>query len=199
LRASAGGLSVTGSALVVDSTISRNSADDGGGVFVADGTLDLRNSTVSGNTATTEGSATASGSAIYARNGTVTVRSGTIVASGPQDALTSTVTGSISLGGSVMMSSGPACSQPAVSFGWNVSSDASCGLTLPSDHQSVSALLAPLGDNGGPTLTHLPAASSPAVDVVPVGTLGLCEAGFTDQRGVSRPVGPACDVGSVER
>ena len=53
-------------------------------------------------------------------------------------------------------------------------------------------LLGTLQDNGGPTWTMLPGASSP--------TLGAatCTTGDTDQRGVARPTG-ACAVGAVER
>ena len=47
-------------------------------------------------------------------------------------------------------------------------------------------------DNGGPTRTFMPLPGSPAIDH------GLgCP--LTDQRGVLRPIGLACDVGSVER
>lgn len=48
-----------------------------------------------------------------------------------------------------------------------------------------------LTDNGGLTLTHAPAFDSPVIDMS-----GNCTG--TDQRGQSRPVGPACDMGSVE-
>ncbi|CAA9454347.1 MAG: hypothetical protein AVDCRST_MAG01-01-4978, partial [uncultured Rubrobacteraceae bacterium] len=58
--------------------------------------------------------------------------------------------------------------------------------------------LGSLADNGGPTRTHALLAGSPAIDAVPVGTNG-CAADFTaDQRGVHRPLGGACDAGSVE-
>jgi hypothetical protein len=36
--------------------------------------------------------------------------------------------------------------------------------------------------------------------VIPSGTAGLCDGTFpTDQRGVTRPTGGACDVGAVEQ
>ncbi len=60
--------------------------------------------------------------------------------------------------------------------------------------------LAGLADNGGPTPTHLPAASSPAVNLVPLGE-GGCDNSFDiDQRGEPRPGAGsgACDAGSVE-
>ncbi|MEZ5209162.1 MAG: choice-of-anchor Q domain-containing protein [Acidimicrobiales bacterium] len=53
--------------------------------------------------------------------------------------------------------------------------------------------LGPLADNGGPTLTRLPAPGSPLLDRA----VGTC--GPADQRGLPRPQGPACDTGAVER
>jgi hypothetical protein len=59
-------------------------------------------------------------------------------------------------------------------------------------HSGV-ADLGPLQDNGGPTLTHEPTASSPLVDAAD-------GAGPTaDQRGLPRPSGAAADFGAVER
>ncbi|MFN2135665.1 MAG: choice-of-anchor Q domain-containing protein [Candidatus Promineifilaceae bacterium] len=79
------------------------------------------------------------------------------------------------------------------SLGHNLSSDASCGLTQVSDMEDTDPLLGPLAENGGKTLTHLPAKESPAADH------GLCLVGTTaDQRGAPRPFGDACDIGAVE-
>ena len=81
-------------------------------------------------------------------------------------------------------------------------SDSSCEVLFPNptDRQPAAPLLGALGDNGGPTLTRLPSASSPAVDQIPIGTLGLCDGALAvDQRGVPRPQGSACDIGAVER
>jgi hypothetical protein len=53
--------------------------------------------------------------------------------------------------------------------------------------------LGPLLNNGGPTMTHLPESGSPLIDG------GQCIASITtDQRGVARPQGTACDIGAVE-
>ena len=107
-----------------------------------------------------------------------------------------TIAGSI-LG---VASSGPICSDQVVSTGWNVVADSSCFAGTTSDQVGVDAALGPLADNGGPTLTLLPGATSPAVDAIPLGTPFLCDGSSpTDQRGVARPRGAACDIGSVER
>ena len=61
-------------------------------------------------------------------------------------------------------------------------------------------LFAELGDNGGPTLTHEFAGGGSAVDHGdPLGcTDDLAVILTTDQRGVHRPIGAACDIGAVE-
>src|SRR5262249_28196708 len=68
-----------------------------------------------------------------------------------------------------------------------------CGLTGPGDRAGVSPLLGGIGNNGGPTLTQQLLAGSPAIDA---GTGSGCPS--TDQRGVARPIGGACDIGAYE-
>lgn len=51
-----------------------------------------------------------------------------------------------------------------------------------------------LKNNGGPTQTLALLAGSPAIDQVPLAFCGST----TDQRGVKRPQGPACDMGAYE-
>ena len=61
----------------------------------------------------------------------------------------------------------------------------------------VAPLLGPVGANGGPTETMALQPLSPVLDSVS----GGCPAGFpaTDQRGIARPQGTACDPGAYER
>ena len=71
--------------------------------------------------------------------------------------------------------------------------DASCGFSAASgDLLGVDPQLGPLADNGGPTLTMLPAPGSPVIDAIPT------PCGTVDQRGVVRPQGSGCDIGAVE-
>ena len=78
--------------------------------------------------------------------------------------------------------------------------DTSCSIAGAANQQGVDPLLGPLAANGGPTATHLPTVGSPAIGVIPSGTPGLCDASTpSDQRGVARPQGGACDVGAVEQ
>jgi hypothetical protein len=86
-----------------------------------------------------------------------------------------------------------------VSEGGNLESPGNtCGFDQPTDQVNVSAddlNLGPLQDNGGPTETHALLPGSFAIDVIPP---EMCEVD-EDQRGVTRPVGDGCDVGSFER
>lgn len=59
---------------------------------------------------------------------------------------------------------------------------------------SVNPLLAPLANNGGFTQTHALNAGSPAIDAG--GANSACAT--SDQRGVTRPQGSACDMGAYE-
>ncbi|MCG8591739.1 MAG: hypothetical protein MJE66_20770 [Proteobacteria bacterium] len=88
------------------------------------------------------------------------------------------------------------------SLGFNlIGNDADCSFPAVANDQvgtpgsPIAPKLGPLTDNGGPTPTHLPQTGSPAIDAGEAG-LTLCLA--TDQRGVARPNGAACDVGAVE-
>jgi hypothetical protein len=74
----------------------------------------------------------------------------------------------------------------------NVFTDVTC-FAGASDQVVADVGLGLLADNGGPTLTHALLAGSPAIDA---GDNAVCP--VTDQRGVTRPQGTACDVGSYE-
>ncbi len=80
-------------------------------------------------------------------------------------------------------------------MGHNLSDDRSCFATVSgsasTDQVVSSVMLGPLADNTGPTQTHLPQFGSPAIDH------GTCKF-EEDQRGVARPQGGGCDIGSVE-
>ncbi len=176
---------------VVSSAIVANVEDDGAVIDVRAGaSATITNSTISGN----------SGHAVQVAGGTVALVDSTIVGVPDRSVLYVLGGGSITTAGSILFSTGVVCSGPVTSLGWNIVADASCGVTASGDHQSTDPLLGPLADNGGPTLSRLPAATSVAVDAVAVGTAGLCDGSVpTDQRGIARPRGPACDIGAVER
>jgi hypothetical protein len=88
----------------------------------------------------------------------------------------------------------PNCNGALDSLGYNLTDDDSCGFSATGDLIVADAMLGPLADNGGPTETHDLLPGSPAIDA---GSLD-CPPPATDQRGVARPQGAACDIGSVE-
>lgn len=81
-------------------------------------------------------------------------------------------------------------------FGYNGSSD---GCTASSDDVVPGGALntvlnTTLATNGGDTATHALVSGSAAIDLVPVIACSIA----TDQRGVARPLGAACDAGAFE-
>lgn len=76
--------------------------------------------------------------------------------------------------------------------GGNLSSDAS-GCLIASGYTSANPQLGPLMNNGGNTLTHMPATGSIAINN---GNNAYCPA--KDQRNAARPVSGVCDIGAVE-
>ncbi len=84
------------------------------------------------------------------------------------------------------------CSGPVTDAGHNLS-DGAAG--CPSTFAGGYPNLGPLQDNGGPTRTISLQSGSAAINQVPATGAG-CPA--TDQRGVPRPSGSACDIGAYE-
>ena len=196
-----------GSKLTVrQSTFSGNEAYvSGGAMLLANGEILLENSTVSGNTAHTS----AGGIRFAVPQGAgrvqsvnVTVYGNTVVnvdnvrsnanlhidaESEPPQLQNTLITGGAG-GENCYLGVNP------VSLGYNLASDASCGLEGEGDRQGIDLLLDTLKDNGGPTFTHLAFVGSPAVDAIPAAACAVT----LDQRGTARPQGPNCDAGAVE-
>jgi len=188
---------------ITNSTVSGNSAVLAGGGIVAveGGAVDISNSTISANIAGD------SCGAILGSVRSLTVTSSTIsgnAAGGTGSSVcwdgsgfwTYTLTNSL-IDGECDVSS-------VISAGGNIESPGdTCGLTDPSDQVAVTSgqlNLGPLQDNGGPTLTYAPLPGSFAIDAIAVEDCVDADGMplLTDQRGVSRPQGSACDVGAVE-
>lgn len=227
-RLSPGGgiASLSGSVRIVRSTLSQNQTRGyGGGLYVLGDTLEVVNSTFSGNRAFTYGGGLALLFEASATLEYLTVYNNSIYhdpsySGSPGgggifvgDETTVQIRNSILAGNLDLYSypqPGPSdCRGPLLSEGYNIIGNrVGCSGNLqptdqsgtynPDEDNSLDPLLLPLADNGGPTPTHLPESESPAVDT------GSCTdiAGnpiTTDQRGLDRPFGEACDVGSVER
>ena len=189
----AGGIGVDlgGTANVLNSTISENVAEDSvsGGISVQ-GRLTVTNSTLSGNS---PGAIRVSG------DSSTTLASTTIDGVEPESGVpTIFISGSAALTMVNSVLSGSCDSDVVVSGGNNIESPGdTCGLGGVGDNVGVSTSLlrlGPLQQNGGPTRTQEPDPGSVAIDAIAAVD---CEV-EGDQRGVARPQGAGCDVGSVE-
>jgi hypothetical protein len=201
-----GGIFNVGELRVRRSTISGNVAGGfgatGGGITnfrneaLWPNSLKVTDSTISGNVAGDPGTPEVAGGGIWS-NGTAEVAASTIADNRLGDGTLGggiaaveplTVTSSI-----VARNSRDNCAGSVEDGGFNLENGTSCGFT----NNAVNAppQLAPLADNGGPTQTHAIKADSPAIDWVSP-SMPFC--GPVDQRGVSRPQGPRCDIGAFE-
>ncbi|MGH2601267.1 MAG: choice-of-anchor Q domain-containing protein, partial [Dehalococcoidia bacterium] len=188
-----GAIRNNGSFTITNSTFSGNQASSFGGAIVNDfGSLTITNSTFSGNQANFDGGAifTASGnSRIELTNSTIANnQSGT-------GAVLAVFNGSAGLHNVVLANPSPSCGGGGAitDQGGNIASDATCPVTTISSRNDTDPLLGPLQNNGGPTQTMALLTGSPAIDA------GVdCPPPATDQRGVTRPQGVACDSGAYE-
>lgn len=155
---------------VSNSTISGNTGLNGGGIFNRFGTVGLTHVTLAGNTATDNGGG------LWNFGGTMTLAN-TIVS------------------GNTAATASTDCAGSITSLGYNLAGGTSCAFGGTGDLNSTDPMLGPLANNSGPTETQALLAGSPAIDVVPLASCTVS----TDQRGVPRPMGPACDVGAFER
>ncbi len=85
------------------------------------------------------------------------------------------------------------CGGAPTSLGHNLDSLNQCNFTATGDLVDTDPVLGSLQDNGGPAQTLGLGSGSPAIDA---GTDSGCPA--TDERGVLRPAGAACDIGAFE-
>src|SRR5829696_5085249 len=218
-----GGIYNTGPLTITNSTISGNTArasadgsfggGEGGGILseiFADGTTTrIINSTISGNTAAGDG---AIGGGVFNSRGATVIEFSTITLNTASDGAGSGVAsfGDDRTGTEVLSSIISANQATDVDFvegttntflsrGYNLIGDgnATAAFNQTGDTTGVSdPNLGDLADNGGPTMTHALLTGSPAIDKGPPST--SCPPPDTDQRGVSRPQGSACDIGSFE-
>jgi len=176
---SGGAIFNSGTLTLAHCTLSGNSANFGGAIDSGNGnsgdTLTLTHCTLSGNSAGIIGGAISSGGILTLTHSIVAGNSG----GGTPDIWR--YLGSITATG--------------VNF---IGNTATSGLTASTTVLTGDAMLAPLGNYGGPTQTMPPKAGSPAIDAATGSTA------TTDQRGISRPqigtgTGPAiADLGAVE-
>lgn len=193
LSGGGGGIFNQGTMTITKSTVSNNTSQGrGAGIYNLDLTLNITNSTISTNTGL-------NGAGIFNRFGTVQLSNSTVANNTATDngggiwnfggimRLAKTI-----VGNNMAPTASDDCAGIITSLGYNLASDASCGFSSTGDLNSTNPQLGVLANNGGSTQTHALLPGSPAVDVVPLCTVA------TDQRGISRPQGPVCDIGAFE-
>ena len=222
-----GGVGANGVITVTNSTISSNNASTGGGV-AASAVVTVTNSTFSGNAAPAGSGGGIAGTSIpvaatnstFSNNtalfgggistgGRVTLVYATVVSNtaptGSNVRLFGTGSANLTSFGSVVALGNCFLNGTTTSSnGFNYSDNNSCGFTNTAQGDQQNAAnpgLGALADNGGPTQTRLPQPGSPLINVIPTAS---CQADgasgiSTDQRGVTRPLGTGCDIGSVEQ
>jgi fibronectin type 3 domain-containing protein len=167
-----GGIANFGTTTVLNSTITGNTAGSacGGGVQNT-WKLTITESTIAANTSVCGSNVHEFNDTVNQSGPPVTTLVRTIVSGGVSSANCSAV---------VKLDDG----------GYNLDDGTSCGFSNNAQ-DSTDPMLGPLAFNGGPTQTMRPGSGSNAID-----NGGACSG--TDQRGVARPQGTACDIGSVE-
>ena len=191
-----GGINGNGDLVVINSTLSNNSAvNSGGGLTVGSGAAaKLYNVTITANTAAVNKGNQGDGGGIRIANGTVELRNTILYGNADRSSAGSTH---------------PDCSGQFDSRDYNLIGDATgCVLIGLTSHNQlgVNPLLDALRDNGGPTFTFALLAGSPAIDAGnPAGCVNNRGVELaTDQRGYLRRVdgdgsaGARCDVGAYE-
>lgn len=194
---------VGASLTVLDSTLSKNKADEGGAID-SKGTLSILNSTIAQNAATSGGGLLLSGA------GTATIANATIAGNsatgkgGNVDFESSAVRVKDSIIAAGEAGEGDDChlSSGIESEGYNLSDAAGlgeCGLTAAGDREAITDLqLGSLAANGGATKTIALGAESAAIGAGnPAGCTDQAGQPVTaDQRGSARPA--QCDVGAFQ-
>jgi hypothetical protein len=182
----------SGSAMLTNSTVSSNGAADmGGGIFNLGGAVSLTHVTITLNRADSNADEYGVGGGIF--NGLLDDVSGTIV-----------LKNTILAGNRDTTGDGPDCWGAISSLGHNlIQNTFDCVFSGDSADDIVGedARLGALANNNGPTLTHALLDGSPAIDAVPLGACVDVAGNLisTDQRGLRRPSGTACDTGAYER
>ena len=165
---------------------------NGGGIYLdLDSTLNLINSTVSGNSAGVDGGG------IFNQGGILNIENSTIAhnhAPGTGGiAFSGPITGNVSLVNSIVAHNAgnePNCDSITSANHSLIHNTTGCTISSGSNNLlNVDPLISPLFGEGYYAILS----GSPAIDS---GDLANCPA--NDQRGVSRPIGAGCDIGSLE-
>jgi hypothetical protein len=166
-----------------------------GAVALPTGNLNIVHATLSSNAAGSAGGAGTGTAGQGGPGGTIPGGAGTSSNGSPGAAAPGglhNLGGALSLANSIVASNTPANCAGSIGNGGN-------NIRFPGGScpgGTADPLLAALADNGGPTRTQALGNGSAALDAVPAVGAGCTS---TDQRGVTRPRGGACDAGAYEK
>jgi predicted outer membrane repeat protein len=184
-----GALAGSGTVTVRTSTFAGNSASlNAGAVWVENGNWSIENATFTSNSTGGQGGGLANESSSPSVNNSTFADN---TADNGGASLANLGSGILTFGNTILhhTTSVAECVGAVSPEANSVVSDDSCGVGLI----IADPLLGPLQDNGGPILTRALLPGSPALDQ---GDDLTCVS--TDQRGVPRPQGAACDIGAYE-
>ena len=177
--------------------ISNNTASYGGGLFTEINGVTIQNTTIANNFASVDGGGlyqnTNIDKAVELIHLTIANNSSTVGAGSN----VFNEGGIIRINNTLIANpaSGQNCAGNITTLGYNLSSDASCGLGVEGDQSNIAPLLGALADNGGFNKTMALQAGSPAIDA---GSTLLCASlNPLDQRYYYRG-DAACDIGAYE-
>ncbi len=172
---------------IIDSTVTGNSAPSGAGVLVRDNAANQ--TTITRSTIALNGSTSTAGGGIFMNDAESMTVSGSIVSNNTGNlSQVAVVIGPSNCGGAAKPASG----------GSNVESLADCNFITTADRRNTDPQLGALGLNGGETKTFAIPKTSPAVDLIPIGSTICTGTSIFDQRNVARPIGGGCDAGAYE-
>lgn len=198
---------------IYDSTFRNNTSNStivGGGAMQANGMVKITNSTFSGNTTTGDGGAIVyNGQGLVMTNTTITGNMAGDLSGGLHKSTTAdnAIIRNNIIAGNTATTNMADTQGLFMSQGFNLIQNpgTTTGL-VATDITGMAALLSPLGNFGGMTLTHGLLNGSPAIDAGDNCVIDLsCATGnppvavLFDQRGAIRPVNSRIDIGSFER
>jgi uncharacterized repeat protein (TIGR01451 family)/CSLREA domain-containing protein len=189
---------------ITNTTITGNTASDGGAIASGDGSTTTSFVTITGNTATGESEIPLARRAPLARRPEAPGVFGDSVGN-----LQNLDSGNFTLDNTIVAQGHAPSGDPTncgggvggfTSNGFNLFDDNGTGCSaISTDLINSPPLLGALANNGGPTETEAVTLQSPALNAANPGA-GVCtsETNSIDQRGVTRPQGPGCDIGAFE-
>jgi hypothetical protein len=188
----------TAMTLIDDTVVGNSSSQYGGGVDIDAGTASITNTTITGNSGPQDGGGVDidTHGAVAFVNDTITGNSaasgngGGVWVEGSNVSFLNTIIA----GNTAQASDVTDCNDAsATDNGHNLQGTPTCFASTSNGDITGDPMLGPLQNNGGQTDTEALLDGSPAINA---GDNSGCPA--TDQRGVTRPQGPACDIGAYE-